>query len=427
MLAPVLVLLVAVLPASARSASPAPAFSAAVVLTPAGGFGGYEPAVTVDPRGGVWVAAHKGNAGDAASADPQTPYGVRGASWLWWSSDGRHFVDAAGGAFGPVPDGSQLIFADENAVASDDAGHVYAVDTNLTDATITRWSLGARAGSPPTFDFYRPVIPAGEAYDDRPWVAAHGNGVVLYMGNTWEQDAYPGSQPTSSGASIVHMSYDGGTTFDPVGVALAGSGWCRPAADHRTGSHIFYAVCTTNSSAVRLAGVDPSDQMLYSYVSTDDGRSWQRYPIRHYSQGNPNPSNWPSLAVGSDGTVYAAYVDQTTGAPSLWLFRSQNAGRTWQRQVVAWPDAGRGVPLYSVAAGPRGSVGLCVQDQQGVFAGLAHWGQPFAFGRVPTGSAQQTPYGDFTQCDITNNGKLGVTWTASRGTSDADVYYSQQK
>lgn len=419
----------ATVPAVASSSARPLQFRSPVALTPSAGFGGYEPGVLADRFGGVWVFAHKGNEGDVLSPDAQAADGVRGSSWVWWSSNGVHFADAPGGPVGAAPVPSELVFGDENAVDEDNAGHVYAVDTDLTDASITRWHVG-RANQPPAFDFYRPVIPAGEAYDDRPWVAAHGNGVVMFMGNTWEQDAYPGNPASSSarGAAIVHMSYDGGMTFDPVGVPLDGSGWCRPAADHRPGSHVFYAICTTNSSAVRLAGLDLSSHMLYSYVSTDDGRTWHRYGIRPYTTGNPNASNWPSVAVAPNGTVYAAYVDQANGgAPSLWLFRSTNLGRTWQQQVIRWPDNTTSIPLFSVAVSPTGAVGLCLQDTSAVTAAVGSFGRTFAFTAVPTGGAPQTPYGDFTQCAFTHAGKLGVTWTALKGVDDADVYYSQQR
>lgn len=420
--------LVATVPTLASSAPQPLQFRSPVVLTPSTGFGGYEPAVLADHRGGVWVFAHKGNEGDVVSSDSQAADGVRGASWVWWSADGTRFADAPGGPVGPAPVPSELVFGDENALDEDNAGHVYAVDTSLTDASITRWHLGV-GNRPPVFDFFRPVLPAGEAYDDRPWVAAHGNGVVLFMGNTWEQDAYPGNPANGSrGASIVHMSYDGGATFDPVGVPLDGSGWCRPAADHRPGSHIFYAICTTNSSAVRLAGLDFTNHMLYSYVSTDDGRTWRRYPIRPYTTGNPNASNWPSVAVAPNGTVYAAYVDQANGGqPVLWLFRSTNLGRSWQQQVVRWPDPTTSIPLFSVAVSPKGAVGLCLQDTSGVFAAVGTFGHAFGFSGVPTAGAPQSPYGDFTQCAFTHTGKLGVTWTAIKGVDDADVYYSQQR
>jgi hypothetical protein len=432
-------------PTAAGRATPQLAFGPPVLLTTDPAVGGYEPAVLADPRGGVWVVAHKSNHGDVVAPDAGSTYGVRGLSWTWWSADGRHFVEPSAAPLGAVPDGGALFYGDENAVDVDDAGHVYAVDTSLTDASITRWSLGP-AGTAPHADFFRPVIPAGEAYDDRPWVAAHGNGTVLFVGNTWEQDAYPGDprQP-ARGASIVHMSYDGGQTFDPVGQPLDGSGWCRPAADHRPRSRLLYVICTTNSSAVRMVRQDLSQRMLLAFVSADDGRTWQRYPIAGYGADNPNTSNWPSVAVGADGVVYVGYAEQAPSVqPRMLVFRSGNGGRSWQRQVVAWPDstsvsvvgpAVSGVlPLASLAVSHTGAIGLAIQDEHGMFAAVGRWGHPFAFSRVPTGSAQQSANGDFTQCAFTAAGKLAVTWTAQRVTQvgpgslslDTDVYYSQQ-
>src|SRR5438046_612448 len=73
-------------------------------------------------------------------------------------------------------------------------------------------------------DLHRPFLPAAEPVDDRPWVAAHGNGHVFYFGNEGDKVTYPLGQGTGSGFGpgryTVYRSYDGGQTFDTLGYTL---------------------------------------------------------------------------------------------------------------------------------------------------------------------------------------------------------------
>src|SRR5438045_950288 len=149
-------------------------------------------------------------------------------SWAWYSTDGVKFHDLPG-----LTDLSleQHDFGDEGDLALDDAGHLYFVDTNVLDATFTRWSTTDRGKV--TFESHRPLIPAAQLVDDRPWVTAHGDGVVFYLGNEGDKVTYPLGQGTGSGFGpgryTVYASYDAGESFNSIGYTLKDSGWCRPA------------------------------------------------------------------------------------------------------------------------------------------------------------------------------------------------------
>src|SRR5204862_498970 len=67
------------------------------------------------------------------------------------------------------------------------------------------------------------------------------------------------------GRYTVYSSYDGGQTWDHLGISLKDSGWCRPAAAPK--SKYVYAMCTNDTGK------------LYSYVSADDGHTWRRYDV----------------------------------------------------------------------------------------------------------------------------------------------------
>src|SRR5437870_6304690 len=200
-------------------------FGAPVKVTPDGGHG-YEPAVYTDHFGNIYATAHKENWQLAVAPDLNSPTFTRSMSWAWASSDGgRTFADLPGLT---MLSAEQHDFGDEGDMAVDDANHLYFVDTNVTDVTFTSWDIYGRGQY--VLDQHRPLLPAGEPVDDRPWVTAHGNGQVFYFGNEGDKDTY------NNGRYTVYVSHDGGQTFDSVGTGLPDSGWCRPAADHTAGS-----------------------------------------------------------------------------------------------------------------------------------------------------------------------------------------------
>jgi hypothetical protein len=304
----------ALLPALGASASGG--FNPPVKVTPPGGHG-YEPAVYDDHFGNIYVTAHKENWQLALSPDPNSPTFTRSMSWAWASSDGgRSFQDLPGLTMLSL---EQHDFGDEGDMAVDDADHLYFVDTNVGDVTFTSWDIHGLGQY--VLTQHRPLLPAGEPVDDRPWVTAHGNGHVFYFGNEGDKDTY------GPGRYTVYSSYDGGQTFDPVGITLEDSGWCRPAADHASGSPYVYAFCTNDEGK------------LYSYVSADDGKTWRRYDMGTYNSADPYQS-WPTGEVAKDGSLWVLYLDAKTDeagnvvSNSLNLFHSTDHGKTWSRRDI---------------------------------------------------------------------------------------------
>lgn len=397
-----------------------------VKVTPDDGYG-YEPTLLVDKHGNAFASAHKENWQLALAPDPNSPTATRSMSWMWLSVDnGQHWTDPPG--LTPLSL-EQHEVGDEGDLALDDAGHIYFVDTYLADITLTRWSTSGLGQV--VYEWNRPIVPTPEL-DDRPWITAHGDGHVFYFANH-------GNKSYNGGRYTVHASYDGGVSWDSVGVGLPDSGWCRPAADHRPGSKLVYAFCTNDGGK------------LYSYVSTDDGRTFTRYDVGTYNDADETQS-YPLLQVGPDGTVWALYVDSNDvgdgGIPNtnqLYLFKSTNQGKSFTRQEIT-PVVGRyqyawlaisadgkklGLGIYYrpnadfpwEVAGTTWSAGGKIDPRTFVSLDPDH---PVA----PQDAAE--PPGDYLGSYFFPDGKLGVVWTrrvlwTDVATIERDIYFSRQR
>jgi hypothetical protein len=412
---------------TAAAYAPPAGFSDPVKLTQFGQCGGYEPGVLVDTFGNIVVTAHKQNHCIPATLDPQSdPLPLRGMSWLWTSVDGVHFTD--------MPDAIQnrLDPGDEGHLARDDAGNIYFSDLKVVDNTFASWK--ATGLGQITSTGHSAFQLTGQAADDRPWLAAHGNGTVLQASNSGSSAVYSSPNGNGSGRYTIYMSYDGGATFDHLGITIPNSGWCYPAADHQPGSKMLYVACADDG------------KNLFAYVSSDDGHTWSSHPI------GPNGSldDWPIAAVGPDGTVYVLDLDRDPAHHyHLNLFRSTDQGNTWT-QWDATPQVGTfdgiaGPAWLDVA--PDGSLGIDYYIKFGrdptwhLEAGTSPgWQQPFTMAdvspKMSPGNDTVAPWGDFLSCAFGPDSRLHVVWTAPAGLGadtgvpdgelNSDIYYSQE-
>jgi hypothetical protein len=395
------------------------------------------------------------------SPDSRAATKTRNMSWIWYSGDHKTFRDMPG--LTPLQEQNHE-FGDEGDVAYDETGHVYFVDTSVTDNSFSRWK--ATGNGKLALETTRPVGPFGEPVDDRPWIAAHGDGVVMYVGNQGDKVSYPAGQNGGDGSAYgpgrytVYMSYDHGDTFDPLGVTLGDSGWCRPAADHARGSKTLYVLCTNDGGAndVDENAGDKGFEVgkLWAYVSHDDGKSWQRWQMGTYNAKDPW-STYPSVSIAKDGTVYALYNENTTTgscdlatsqtfgcddmvkSSHLLLYTSKNKGRTWTKKEIT-PN--KGLIRYTwLDVAPNGTLGIAYYYRPNtssnwyLHAATAKPGKSFSASRV---SSQQvaskdypSPFGDFFQCAFGPDSKLNIAWT-SQNTDlffeglNTDIYYARQ-
>jgi hypothetical protein len=449
--------MLAVLSPSLSPASARLRFGRPVLLTTDPVCGGYEPGLVVDRYNNIVATAHKDNHCLVVAPDPHGPLPVRSQTWLWTSSDGVHFTNMPGLSSLGV---DRLDFGDEGDLALDDVGQIYFVDTKVAEISLTRWQASGRGRIDE--EFTTPATLTAQPVDDRPWVTAHGNGVVLYFSN--EGDKVSGL----GGRYSVYVSKDGGQTFPSVGTVLPDSGWCRPAADHRPRSKTVYAICTNDSgaNAVNTNEGDPQHVRgtLWSYVSHDDGAHWSRYRIDSYNgrdnNGNTRNINWPISVVDKNGVVYALYIDnftkgecQACGTPAamgvtitgnrLLLYRSANGGRTWQKRDVTPKKA-----LYHFSwldLAPNGTIGVVYYSATKpdknwyVYAGTApSFTAPFTFTSIAPKNpvlkgpeADSNSLADLFACAFGPDNLLNVTWEARGVAGGASsqkrwIYFARQ-
>jgi hypothetical protein len=348
-------------------------------------------------------------------------------SWAWLSSDkGKTWQDTPGLTAASL---EQHLVGDEGDMAQDDASHIYYADTYAGDITLTRWTTNGLGNV--TYDFTRPILPTPED-DDRPWITAHGDGHVFYFSNA-------GNKALNGGRYTEHASYDGGLTWDTIGVPLPDSGWCRPAADHRPGSKLVYAFCANDGGK------------LYSFVSTDDGRSFTRYDVGTYNAEDATAS-YPYIEVAPDGTVWAMYVDSNNldadGTPitnQIYIFKSTNQGKSFTKQEVT-PVVGRYQYAWLALSkdGKKLGIGTYYRpnaDYPWEVAAVS-WnagGKPNARDFVsidpkhPVAPAENAePPGDYMGAYFFPDGKMGIIWTrislwvSGVTTLERDIYFARQ-
>jgi hypothetical protein len=425
-------------------------FGPVVKVTPTGGFG-YEPSFVADQFGNLFGTAHKENWQLVLAPDLNSPTYTRSMSWDWMSTDkGGTWLDIQG--LTPLSI-EQHEFGDEGDMALDDANHLYYVDTNVADDTFTRWKVNGLGNV--TLETTRPLVPAAQFVDDRPWIIAHGNGHVFYFGNEGDKVTYPlGTQGVGCGPGryTVYASTSGGdptvaqpTGFNPLGCTLPDSGWCRPATDHRAGKHLVYAVCGNDGGSDDVFSPTNPKGTLYSYTSPDDGQTWSRHVVGSY-QALDSTFSWPSVMTAPDGTLWAIYVDahqlecstDITGATTcdpdsnrIMLYQSTNQGVTWKGKDIT-PRPGRYRYAW-LAVSPDGSkLGIGVYytpnsttDPWRVYGAIfAPWQKPQLVSLDepnPVSPAGTEPPGDYMGSYFLTDGTLGVIWTRRELTADAVV------
>lgn len=300
------------------------AFTPAVTLTVEGK--GFEPSIVVAPDGMVVAAAAKSS---------RTTQG-RLADWAWYSMDG-----GASWADLPSPAGVHKAMPGlEGDLAVDAKGRVYYADTYLPDNSLHRWSAG------PTWDWSRPIQGTVPPVDDRPFMAAHGDGHVYLLSNT-----------AQSGARIqVSSSRDAGLTWS-LPHAFPDSHFCQIAASPADDATVLVACARGQGEGAKLV----------AYLSEDAGASWGKgEEVATFALGTGYLA--PVPAFDAAGTPYVAWADERVDWSGVQdaTWNGDAPGRLYLAERVAedrWsvadatPFEGR-FGMLAASAGRAGTVGL---------------------------------------------------------------------
>lgn len=255
----------------------------------------YEPSLSIDSFGRLYVAAHKGS---------PTNEGQRLSSWLWMSEDG-------GATWTDLPSPAQahtFLVGIEGDLAIDAQDRVYFVDTYLFDNTLSVWQASEQGVA---WQSSRSVH-GTTGLDDRPWLSAAGDGILYYLGDHVVSD-HPSPEGAAAGETAgsrwwFYRSMDAGLTWS-AGLALGSVGF-----GGLVGAEVgdFSGMCNLDAprDAPGLVGVVCTTQdgsTLFVLRSSDHGRTWARTDVA--TMATRPGYLFPGIVLLPDGTAVVAWID----------------------------------------------------------------------------------------------------------------------
>jgi len=297
------------------------------------GYGiGYEPSLSIDSEGNLFVTAHKdlrwGGEGNPfapviggnldtwyACEDGEMTSWDYWASWFWISNDGgetwghgENFEPTPGNlvnsAVGSVSGSGSECLGDEGDIAVDANDVVYYLDTTLEDNWWHKFTDGGNTYISPSVCERMQTMAA----DDRPWVAAQGDGIIHYLGNS---GASPPECTADVGRYWYYHSESGGAPFSQC-YAMPG-GWSTISSQNN-GPYVFVAQEDADSDSgtvqVRVSpeygrgtGPGPSDGTWLEPVTVGprNGNCPEGYPVVNNNEGGMVVVTWADCPNGNTG------------------------------------------------------------------------------------------------------------------------------
>lgn len=321
---------------------------------------------TLDSRGGP-LSGHQIRSLMAVPGGLEAVGGASGAgsAAMWSSSNGKTWVAASGA--------SSTIFGGSNDPAL--ARAVTRVGSTLV-ATGNKGSTAVAWTSPGQGSPWQPpaALDANQALaTETPLAACAGPQAVVAVGRA--DVGAPGSQAEA------WISTDG-QTWKPATVT--------PAATPGEQETMTGCLTTGNAFMAYGAAAGPKGTLDPAVWQSTDGTSWTRQPVAAFTGQGDGPitdlalrgTTW--LAV-SGGDAAQAEADRASSTITIW--RSQDAGRTWQQLHTSSAPWDSGLYSSSELVGFAGGEAVVVGQVDG---GLAVWaGAPHASSGTgnPTGQA----------------------------------------
>ena len=332
------------------------------------GFGvGYEPSLSIDSKGNMQITAHK----DLRWGGEGTPLGpILGgptdtwyacedgeqtswdywASWFWISTDNGSTWDhgdsfeptpgnLANSAIGSVTGGGSECLGDEGDIAVDNNDVVYYLDTTLEDNWWHRFTEGGESYEMGAV-CQRMNTMAG---DDRPWIAAQGDGIIHYLGNSGTS---PPECSNDNGRYWYYHSDNGGDTFSQC-YSMPG-GWSTISSE-KEGSYVYVAQEDADSDSGTVQIRISDDYGKGTGPGPSEG-SWDP-PVALGPRTGNCPEGYPVVNNNEAGTVVVIWADCGNGDVGAWDMQmaiSYNHGENWSDSWSVAPDWGEtgGITMY---------------------------------------------------------------------------------
>jgi len=306
---------------------------------------GYEPSLSLDSDGNMFITAHKDLRWGGEDSpipiflDPDDPglwYACEEgestswdywASWFWKTNDGGLTWDH-GDNFDPTPGnmlmanyaaGGSECLGDEGDISVDANDMIYYLDTTLED---NWWHIFSDGGN--SYELGVCQRMNSMAADDRPWLAAQGDGIIHYLGNS---GVPPPECTIDSGRYWYYHSENGGTTFSQC-YSMPG-GWSTIAAQ-RNGSYVYVAQENADTASGTVIVRISDDYGRGTGPGPSDG-TWQDPVVVGDRKGNP-PEGYPLVNTNEQGTVAVVWADCPEGKVGAWemnIALSYDYGVNW--------------------------------------------------------------------------------------------------
>lgn len=286
---------------------------------------GYEPSIAADSTGAMYITAHK-------NLDERDTWDYL-ASWFMMSTDNGqtwyHPTD-------PFPRGAlwQTYLGDEGDIAVDAQDNVYYVDTYLLDNHIHVWADQGQYQ-------YSVRIQKTTGLDDRPWIAAQGNGIVHYLGNNGAE--------VQGGRYWYYRSTNGARTFS-LSQKVPGNGWAHIDAD-RTGTDVY---------VISESQVGQEADILM-YHSSDGGVTWNWNNPTVVGHRDGPGRQYPIVTVSPEGHIWCLWNDASDGVENgtrVFVGRSTDHAETFDTWEIT-PYHGF-FDYNTINVGPDGTVGVAM-------------------------------------------------------------------
>ena len=268
------------------------------------------------------------------------------ASWFWISNDGGE-TWGHGENFNPTPGnlGNSVIgsgtgagsecLGDEGDIAVDANDVVYYLDTTLEDNWWHMFEEGGNSYVSPSVCERMQTMAA----DDRPWVAAQGDGIIHYLGNSGA------SPPECSGDVGRYWYYHSETGRAPFSQCYAMPGGWSTISAQNNGPYVFVAQEDADSST-GVVHVRISDEYGRGTGPSPSDGTWQT-PVEVGPREGNCPEGYPVVNNNEGGMVVVAWADCPNGNTGAWAMRvavSYDNGTNWSSWNATAFD--RGINMY---------------------------------------------------------------------------------